>query len=161
MLSEYLPPAAGREILISQHPDAQQLSASLDFRLAVGSPCLPGGNSCEVLIGVYGLGCAVVTAVDGVATPKGVSLDQNHPNPFNPFTEIAFSLAIRQPVRLDVFDVTGRRVASLLSETLPAGPHEVTWNGRDDAGRRLASGTYFYRLTTTTEHQTRRMLLLK
>jgi hypothetical protein len=70
------------------------------------------------------------------------------PNPFSVATELSFTLPVSTPVRLDVFSVAGRPVATLLDGTLAAGPHQVRWVGRDGAGRRLPSGIYFARLKT-------------
>lgn len=69
------------------------------------------------------------------------------PNPFNPTTNLMFTLPAEAEVELDLFDVAGRRVRSLLAGRLPAGPQTVPWNGRDESGRLVASGTYFARLT--------------
>jgi subtilisin family serine protease len=89
------------------------------------------------------------------------ALGQNHPNPFNPQTTIAFAVAEAGPVELTVFAVDGRKVATLLARPLPAGTHQVTWNGRDDAGRQVASGTYVYRLQAGHQVAMKRMVLVK
>ena len=104
-----------------------------------------------------------ITAVpdDQPAQRPVVSLLQNRPNPFNPLTAIKFSLPRAEQVRLSVYAVDGRRVATLLDEALTAGPHEVSWNGKDHGGQQVASGTYFYRLEAGKFVQTRRMVLLK
>ncbi|HWO58332.1 MAG TPA: PKD domain-containing protein [bacterium] len=93
--------------------------------------------------------------------PSGYALDQNYPNPFNPATVIAFSLAQTGPVRLDVYDILGRRVATLAEGDWPAGHHRVVWDGRDEDGIERASGVYFYRLQADGFQQSRKMLLLK
>jgi hypothetical protein len=84
------------------------------------------------------------------------SLSQNDPNPFNPSTRIAFSLAFDGPVRLEVFDATGNRVAVLVEESMAAGSYEAVW----DAGN-AASGVYYYRLTSGGWSATRRMVVVK
>ncbi|MCZ6766112.1 MAG: T9SS type A sorting domain-containing protein [bacterium] len=89
------------------------------------------------------------------------SLWQNAPNPFNPETVIRFTLSERQAVQIIVYDVTGRRVRTLLTETRPAGLHDATWDARSDAGTKVASGVYFYRLRAGKFSETRKMLLLK
>ncbi len=91
----------------------------------------------------------------------GVRLAQNYPNPFNPLTTIRFDLARAQAVVLAVYAVDGRRIATLLNGTLPGGSHEVRWNGRDDLGRQIPSGTYFYSLQVGKQALTKRMTLLK
>ncbi len=93
--------------------------------------------------------------------PAVTTLHPNVPNPFNPVTEIRFDLAARGPVTLRVFDVGGRQVRALVNETRPAGRYRVSWNGLDDAGARVASGIYFYRLETPVFSAARKMVLLK
>ena len=89
------------------------------------------------------------------------SLHQNAPNPFNPRTEIKFSL--RQPgaAQLQVFDVRGRMIKNLIDQALPAGEHSVSWNGVDQNDRPVATGVYFYRLVADGRTLTKRMLLVK
>jgi|WetSurMetagenome_2_1015567.scaffolds.fasta_scaffold166151_1 hypothetical protein len=98
------------------------------------------------------------TPVDGDNTqiPKQFSLRQNFPNPFNPSTQIIFSLEKSEQIRLDVYDVAGQRVTTLAEGRYSAGEHAVLW----DAGSQ-PSGVYFYRLTTDSGIQTRKMLLIK
>jgi len=127
--------------------------------LASESACLPGGNDCGVLMGAWGEGCTI-TPVTGPA-PARFHLAQNSPNPFNPGTVIRFGLAETRSVEVSVFSVAGRRVATLQRGPLPAGPHAVTWDGRDAAGRPVASGTYFYRLTAGDFRAVKSMVLLK
>jgi hypothetical protein len=89
-------------------------------------------------------------------------LEQNYPNPFNPQTTIAFSLKQRGRVRVDVYDVAGALVKSLLDETRAAGSYtDVRWDGTNDVNQPVASGVYFYRLVAGEFAQTRKMVLLK
>ena len=102
------------------------------------------------------------TDVAGEAAPARVALLPNHPNPFNPRTELRFSLTDPAAVRLEVFDLGGRRVRTLVDGALyGAGTHGVTWLGRDDGGRALASGIYFARLSADGRVETRKLTLLK
>ena len=103
----------------------------------------------------------MTTAVSSDEVPQAYSLAPNYPNPFNPHTNIAFALADYQPVRLAVYSLDGRQVAVLVDEVLPAGRHEVVWNGCDLQGRPLASGTYFYRIEAGSFQENRVMTLLK
>ena len=64
-------------------------------------------------------------------------------------------------MRLEIFTAAGELVTTLVNESLSAGPHEITWDGRDTSGRQVASGAYFYRLESQDRTVTRRMLLLK
>ena len=89
-------------------------------------------------------------------------LEQNYPNPFNRQTTIAFSLKVRGHVRIDVFNVAGERVRTVLDETRAAGSYsDVRWDGRDASGSAVASGVYFYKLVTDGFSDTRKMVLLK
>ncbi len=83
------------------------------------------------------------------------------PNPFNPTTTIGYSLAADATVQLDIYDIAGRKVRTLVGGMTPAGKHEVTWSGRNDDGEAVASGVYLYRLRTDESVETRRMVLLK
>jgi hypothetical protein len=99
---------------------------------------------------------------DGIASPLAYALLGNHPNPFNPTTEISFSLPEDAEISLQIFDITGRRVKTLVTgSSYETGTHTVTWNGRDDRNRELASGVYFYRLEAGGFEQTKKMTLLK
>ena len=84
------------------------------------------------------------------------------PNPFNPRTNIAFWLPREQSIRLVLYDAAGRRVRTLVAATsLPAGDHALGFDGRDDQGRPLPSGSYLCRLETESATETRRLTLLK
>lgn len=95
------------------------------------------------------------------SVPTVFALHANAPNPFNPETHIRFDLPRETAVQLHVFDVLGQRVRTLVAESMPAGAHQVLWNGRDNRGVQVSSGVYFYRLQAGDFLQSRRMLLLK
>ena len=88
-------------------------------------------------------------------------LAQNYPNPFNPTTTISFDLAKAGKVKLNVYNIKGQLVRSLVNEDLYAGNHKVIWNGTDSRNRRVASGIYYYRLETKDFSKTHRMVLMK
>ena len=88
--------------------------------------------------------------------PTNFELVQNYPNPFNPTTTISFALPEKATVRLDVFNVLGQSVATLINGELPAGEHSAVWDAGDSP-----TGVYFYRLKAEKESITRKMLLLK
>ncbi|HPV14173.1 MAG TPA: C25 family cysteine peptidase [Candidatus Cloacimonadota bacterium] len=93
--------------------------------------------------------------------PAKTILQQNYPNPFNPSTTISFSLAKRERVALSIYNLKGQLVNKLLAQELDAGEHSLVFDGKDSAGRSLASGMYFYRLQTSEGSLTKRMLLIK
>ncbi|MCP4291027.1 MAG: S8 family serine peptidase [bacterium] len=88
-------------------------------------------------------------------------LAQNHPNPFNPSTNIKFSVAGEGHVELGIYDLSGRLVRTLVSETRAAGEHSVSWDGRDASGGNVPSGMYFYKYASGGETTSRKMTLIK
>jgi hypothetical protein len=108
-------------------------------------------------------GSGVLTAAEvAPVSPRRTALRQNVPNPFNPSTRIPFAISQAGRVTLAVYDVRGRRVATLVDRDLPAGEHRVDWQGKDDAGHDIASGVYFYRLDAPgAAHAARKMVLMK
>ena len=90
-----------------------------------------------------------------------ITLEQNVPNPLNPETTIAFNLPRAEYVTLQIIDLRGRVVRTLVAETRGQGRHEVDWNGRDERGMLAASGTYLYRLTTPERVVSRKLMLVK
>jgi len=93
--------------------------------------------------------------------PEHFELNQNYPNPFNPTTDIQFSIREAALVRLDIYDLTGRLVNTLINERKQPGTYHAAWDGRDMHGNRLHSGVYFYTLRADNTKATRKMLLLK
>jgi hypothetical protein len=93
--------------------------------------------------------------------PMVTKLSGNYPNPFNPTTTIEFSLAQQQKVRIDIYNIKGEKVKTLVNSTLPADNHKVVWNGNDDNQRQVASGMYFYKMQTQGFSKTHKMLLIK
>ena len=103
------------------------------------------------------------TGIEGDAdnVPKEFSLSQNYPNPFNPTTEIEFALPTNSHVTLSIFNVLGQKVKSLVNADLDAGYKSVIWDGSDDSGVNVASGTYFYVLKAGDKSFTKKMTMLK
>ena len=105
-------------------------------------------------------GYFALASLRGPALPQGFALGQNYPNPFNPSTIIPYQLPTAAPVRLEVFNVLGQRVATLVDEERPAGFHAAVWDATNAAGQAVAAGVYMYRLTAGGEQHTRRMVLI-
>ena len=93
--------------------------------------------------------------------PTVYTLSQNYPNPFNPSTSISFALPEAAEVRLEVFNLLGQRVTTLLNQRLEAGNHTAEWNSQNELGQTVASGVYFYRLETPRFTESKKMVLLK
>ncbi len=112
-----------------------------------------------------------VPAAGSVAVVEGTGVNgevhaptallQNFPNPFNPSTTLSFSLGERSRVTIGVYDVAGRRVSLLVDSEFDPGRFSVRWDGRDDAGRHVASGTYFARMSAGSSSFERKMILMK
>ena len=121
------------------------------------------GNLKIVLTGLYGT--AIYT---GNITPNGhlevnpVPLSvNNYPNPFNPETTISYDLTRRGDVQLDVFNLKGQKVKTLVNEVQESGNHKTTWHGDNQAGNKVSSGTYFYKLKANGKEEMRKMTLVK
>jgi len=93
--------------------------------------------------------------------PASYSIEQNYPNPFNPNTIIRYSLPEKTHVRLKVFDTLGREVRVLFDGEQLRGEQQTSWNGRDNSGRLVASGVYFYRIETDAFRKTTKMLFIE
>lgn len=91
-----------------------------------------------------------------IGMPERFELSQNYPNPFNPVTKINFQLPVDDFVTLNIYDVTGRVVATLVNDHIKAGYHTVEFNGSN-----IASGVYFYRISTERASQVKKMLMIK
>ncbi|HFE64848.1 MAG TPA: T9SS type A sorting domain-containing protein [Caldithrix sp.] len=89
------------------------------------------------------------------------ALQQNYPNPFNPITGIRYSIPRDAKVELSIYNALGQKVKTLVSGIQPAGAHKVVWDGTNQAGVKVASGVYYYRITSGDFHAIRKMMLLK
>ena len=103
------------------------------------------------------------TASDGISlTPSEYILFQNFPNPFNPVTNIYYSLKKNSVVTLEIFDILGRKIKSLFTnENQDAGLHNVKWNGTNNLGIKVASGIYIYQIRTSNFISSKKMILMK
>jgi hypothetical protein len=121
----------------------------------------------KAYIGTLGCGLYVaeysspVSVEDPILSCVPAIAHRNYPNPFNPETTISFTLPTEGDVLVDVFNLKGQRVQRLLSDTLGSGEHCIQWNGQDEEGKAVASGTYFYRIQYNNASYTRKMVLLK
>ncbi|MCB9089898.1 MAG: Ig-like domain-containing protein [Calditrichae bacterium] len=109
--------------------------------------------------GAYRITLSLGAAPAG-GTPQDFALMQNYPNPFNPATLIQFQIAQASPVRLDIYNILGQKVRTLVNEPLPAGRYTAVWDGRSDAGSGVSAGIYFYRLQAGDYAKARKMVLM-
>jgi len=103
-----------------------------------------------------------VDEIENIAVvPATFTLNQNYPNPFNPATQIGFTISQRGRVTLAIYNILGQKVCTLVDQILPAGQHNIFWDGTDDDGYGMASGIYFYQLSVNGLRQSKKMILLK
>ena len=134
--------------------------------LSVAQPAIgpAASTSYQVVLGVWSGVAGTGTGVREVPTgelPETFTLAQNYPNPFNPVTQIAFNLPRATHARLEIYNIVGRKVITLLDDRRSAGSYIADWDGRDINGNPVASGFYLYRLETDDHVATRKMILLK
>ena len=118
----------------------------------------------SILVGANGESIPVLTksaSLDVRALPTQYALHQNYPNPFNPDTEIMFDLPEAGQVELVIYNLMGQKVATLVSNEMVGGYHKIRWNGLSDNGSAVATGMYFYQISSPNFHATRKMVLLK
>lgn len=148
-----LPSSGTQAVRFTGSATATSSTNESDYALTAGDAVFRNNAGQSFVVQSTATGVGSVSAADW--------LGQNRPNPFNPSTEIAFSMARGGNVTVAVFDARGRLVATLVDDRLEAGPHRVAWNGRDNSGEAVASGVYFYRLSSASGVQNRKMVLTK
>jgi hypothetical protein len=140
-------------------------ATTLDAGTYTGSLTVSGRDQYNVLPAVNVPVTFIVRPVSvdepTVDLPKEFGLSQNYPNPFNPTTEIKFALPVGAHVNIDVFNVLGQKIRSLVDTDMEAGYKSVIWNGTDNAGAPVSSGIYFYKLNAGSKVFSKKMTLLK
>ncbi len=135
-------------------------SYSANGTLGQSHPAGPySGPTYELYAGFWNWIVPVTTGAEDM--PLAFSLSQNYPNPFNPVTTIDYSISGKTDVDLVIFDVSGRRVRTLVREKQLPGGYSVVWDGRNDGGRPVASGIYFYRLDAGRNSSVKKMVILR
>lgn len=135
---------------------SNSLIGTLGQSLPIGTST---GTNYSLYAGFWNETAPVTT--DASEIPLAFRLSQNYPNPFNPVTTIDYSIAEKTVVDLVIFDVSGRRVRTLVSERQLPGGYSVIWDGRNDGGRQVATGVYFYRLTAGINRNVKKMVILR
>ena len=136
----------GEKILASGRNVVLEIDGSVEIQHVLGSNAQAEAVNLEI----------IQTDKNADLIPDEFSLYQNRPNPFNPITEISFSLPVASQVNLDVYNIAGQRVASIADGQYEAGNHSATWDASEQA-----SGVYFYRMKAGEFVETRKMMLLK
>jgi len=94
-------------------------------------------------------------------SPSVFNLNQNYPNPFNPSTSISFDIGTSNDIELSIYDVNGREINNLFSGFLDAGNHNFVWDGKNNLGSKVSSGTYIYRLRSKNNIVSKKMIFMK
>ena len=169
-----------RTLVITQDSSISEYYCYFDDQLLTGCPIIDDGPH-RMAAGQFGL-FAFQMYTDGIpgffdnivveALPVGIEeepanlaktsyLAQNYPNPFNPITNITYEITKNEYVELSIFDVMGKKVKTLVSETQTPSNYTVSWDATDSHGRKVPSGIYFYTLKTRSFTQTNKMVLMK
>jgi hypothetical protein len=135
-------------------------TGSYIYKVRAKNSCGTGPENNTVLVRIMSK-TPVAENEDNQQLPTQYTLSQNFPNPFNPETKLEFTLPKACHVRLDIYDIVGRRVRTLVDEYLVAGYKVVNWNGKDDSENEVPTGVYFYRIKAGEFTQAKKMILLK
>lgn len=103
----------------------------------------------------------VMDEIDDSSTINSIELLGNYPNPFNPKTFISFNLIKSSHVTLEIFNLKGQKINTLVDETLAKGKHKIEWTGKDEAGDSMSSGMYFYKMKNGRYTSTKKLILIK
>ena len=104
---------------------------------------------------------AVLSSEEELGMPTEFALKQNYPNPFNPSTQIQYALPSESMVVISIYDITGRKVRTLVNEVQSAGHRSVMWNATNEIGRPVSAGMYIYTIQAGDFIQNRKMVLMK
>ncbi len=153
-VSFILAPGEVQSVIVTFNPEEEQLYE--DILIIESNDVI---NS-QYEVSLSGTGYEPTGSDDQI--PLVTKVNQNYPNPFNPETTIAFSIADNaQKAKLEIFNIKGQKVKTLVNEILEVGRYNVIWTGIDNSGRKVASGVYFYKFDTNNYHKINKMLLIK
>lgn len=148
------------------------IGGAVQSRAYFAKQCTDGGYIVTGLIDTTGIGKADVYLIRIASDETGITegdeikplkcyLSQNYPNPFNSSTFIRYIIAEPSDVRIKIYNQLGQAVRTLVNENKDTGKYNVTWDGKDEQGKKLSSGVYFYELRVDAQIATRKMLYLK
>ncbi|MDY6914826.1 MAG: C25 family cysteine peptidase [Candidatus Cloacimonadota bacterium] len=161
--------ATGTDIIPNVNP-GEQVTTWQPIQLTVSEDCpIDYVASLDLMaydnIGAYVFDTINLEITENVSNeqqlPLQTSIGNNYPNPFNPKTQIDYSINKNTVVKIQLFNIKGELVKTLINEEKPAGTHQVVWYGKDETGKEVASGVYFYKMQTEDYNKIKRMLLLK
>jgi len=151
------------QVSLSNYCGSGNTDVRIRFRMtsdANQGPPVPGWFIDDVQI-IEGLNVTRLSENTAAIIPDHFALDQNYPNPFNPTTTIRFDLPTSGFVTLKIYNIRGELVRTLIQTRKNAGSHVIQWDGKDDIGKSLSSGVYFYKLSMNDFNATRKLLLIK
>jgi hypothetical protein len=134
------------------------------FAIVGGNSLTELENNSDNLLNLWNGGGTAIEPLQTNGLPDSYELAQNYPNPFNPSTNISFQMPKAGDVNLKIFNIVGQEIRDLESGYLTAGSYQAVWDGKDNFGRSVASGVYFYQLSVQGEENmtlTRKMMLMK
>ncbi len=131
-----------------------------DFTLQENSFCLTASDS-SGLIGAYEQTCIEQLNILKSDLPQNFSLFQNYPNPFNPITTISFRIDKPQKINLSVYSINGALIKQLINDYVPAGAHNIVWNGLGQNGTIVPSGLYIYKISSSQKSIQKKMVFAK
>jgi len=146
------------EVRLYDQSEATEYDVDVNYISLNDEPCVDCnvyGNAMDMSVG-----SAVVTTIQS-DLPTSVSLSQNYPNPFNPSTTIEYDVVHSGHVTLNVYDVMGRLVKTLVNNTIEPATYQVVWDGLDNTGQQVSAGIYIYSLQTQGVTMTKKMVLMK
>lgn len=159
VLLYHLSPFKTEELIQSGVADLVEIPITAKRNLDAGDKTVM--RLTQALLSTSNAASISVTGID-VPLPTGFELSQNYPNPFNPSTTIEYSIGTSNAkVKLDIFNILGRHVKTMVDGYQPAGSYSIEWDATDDRGQRVATGVYLYRLQVDDAAKTKKMLFLK
>jgi predicted CXXCH cytochrome family protein len=161
-LALLLPPVGVDDVVVDTTYTVSQLQSAYNY-LFVLEDKSSGVHNTKYAVNLLRYSIGVITGVEPVdeTIPFAYALEQNYPNPFNPATTIDYSIPEKEFVRLEVYDILGRRVRTLVNEDHAPGNYVARWDGTDQNGLAVSSGIYLYKIQAGSFAMTKKMMLLK
>ena len=170
VLVTWNPVSDSRDLLgYNVYRDEEQVGFGITSTMFI-DPDLPNGEYCYNITAVYDGDCesefsddawVIVSGSNNILIPVRTELTGNYPNPFNPETKIKFALKEAGDVSLKIYNIKGAVVRALVDGEMNAAYHEIIWDGKDNAGKQVGSGVYFYKMKAEKYTATKKMILMK
>jgi hypothetical protein len=164
-VARLLPPLGDTTVVVDSSYTLVQAEAAYNWDMVTEDRSL-GVHNPEYVYSLLAVSLQKLDPTTGIklidnTVPQTYSLDQNYPNPFNPTTVIKYTIPKEGSVKIQVFDITGRLVTTLVNANEATGTYSVTWDGRNSGGQAVSSGIYLYRLQANDFVSVKKMVMLK